>query len=109
MAYKYVPSFSTSSWPVRQKSLQKTKINSNENLSFIREHYFLGTKIIKSETEIISYAVALKIITFFVIPSIQQKRRKAILSDGAKLKKRFYRVVFTELPFCIATVFTAKI
>ena len=26
-----------------------------------------------------------------------------------KKKKRFYKVVFTELPFCIATVFNAKI
>ena len=60
---------------------------------------------------------------FFVVPSVKQGRPNAILSGGRKLKKKahyffkrhfflkkgFYEVVFTELPFHIATVFSSKI
>ena len=44
------------------------------------------------------YFVTVKVVTIFVIPSVQQGRRKAILSGGTKLKGTFFQKKgFTEL------------
>ena len=57
----------------------------------------------------------LHIVAFFEIPSDQKRRRKAICQGGLKKGTLYFKKVlfqkksFTELPFRIATVFSAKI